>query len=186
LNTLTNIGCALLIVLPVFASAAEMPRELKWPDFRGGIYQSGDLYIAGQPLSEAALQGLQSAEVTTIVNLRTTPEVENKKSTPIAEEVLSKALGMTYHHLPSGGKDHPYATETVAAFADILRNTSGKVLLHCNSGIRAAHLWVAYLVTHQGMDIEDAVRLGRAANFSRVPLEGYLSKPTTYRFTTSK
>ncbi|MFP6803256.1 MAG: hypothetical protein VCA12_09005, partial [Pseudomonadales bacterium] len=62
-----------------------IPRELKWPDFRGGIYQSGNLYIAGQPLSEEALQHLRSADVTTIVNLSTTPEIENIKSSGYEE-----------------------------------------------------------------------------------------------------
>jgi hypothetical protein len=55
LDTLTNIGCALLIVFPIFVSAAEILKKLKWPDFLRGIYQSGHLYIGGQPLSEEAL-----------------------------------------------------------------------------------------------------------------------------------
>jgi uncharacterized protein (TIGR01244 family) len=186
LKILTNIRFAILMLLPIVAGAAETPRKLDWPDFRSGIFQSGDLYIAGQPLTETAMQRLKSEGVTTIVNLRTPKEMASKKSTPIAEADLVEALSITYHHLPSGGEDYPYSSETVNTFADILNKTPGKVLLHCNSGRRAVHLWVAHLVANEGIDIDEAVRLGRAANFGTVPLEGYLSKPLTYRQVTSK
>ena len=122
----------------------------------------------------------------TIVNLRTPKEMTNRKSTPIAEADLTEALGMTYHHLPSGGEDHPYSPETVRAFTDILKTTPGKTLLHCNSGYRAAHLWVAYLVASKGIDVDEAVQLGRAANFGAIPLEGYLSKSITIRHRATK
>lgn len=156
------------------AAGPAPPAELNWQDFRGSVYQSDQLVIAGQPLSEAAMRQLAKAGITTIVNLRTAEEMADKNSTPINEAALSQALGMHYVHLPSGGDDHPYAAETVQAFADVMSATDGRVLLHCNSGRRATHLWVAYLVDHQGLALDAAIRLGSGANFGSLPLEGFL------------
>ena len=150
------------------------PQKLALAGFQSGIYQTDKLFIAGQPLSGVAIKELKRLGLTTIVNIRTTPEVTNRKLTPFDESALSAALGLEYVHLPSGGKDTPYDPATVTAFAAVMDAADGKVLLHCASGRRAAHLWVAYLVNYQDVPLATAIDLGRGANFGSVPLEGYL------------
>ena len=124
---------------------------------------------------------MKSAGIATIVNLRTPGEMTNRQSTPIDEETLARQLDLDYHHLPSGGPDYPYSPTTLEHFASILEAAPGKVMLHCNSGKRATHLWVAYLVKYEGLPIEQAVKLGQKANFGQVALEGFLAEPMQYR-----
>ena len=169
----------LLGLVATAATAAEPPVPVEWQDFRGNLYRSGNIIIAGQPLSEAAMQKLEAEGVSTIVNLRTPAEMQNRESTPIAEEQLAGRLSIDYHQFPTGGPDYPYSPATVSAFNSVVENASGPVFLHCNSARRATHLWVAWLHQHRGLSIDEAIELGRQANFGGVPLEGFLARPLT-------
>ncbi len=153
---------------------AGQPEKMDVEGFNGGIYDTGGFLLSGQPQTKEAMELLKKEGVTLIVNLRTQNEVDNPRSTPIDEAAISEELGMQYVHIPSGGSDHPYSPETLDKFAAAVKGAEGKVLLHCTSGVRASHLWVAYLVQHEGVDVDHAITLGRSANFSRMPIEGYL------------
>lgn len=173
---------ALSVMLGLTATtvtAAEPPVLVEWQDFRSNLYRSANIIIAGQPLSEAAMQKLKAEGISTIVNLRTPHEMKNRESTPIAEAQLANLLAIDYHHLPAGGPDYPYTPATVTAFNSIVQNAQGTVFLHCNSARRATHLWVAWLNQHQGLPIDEAITLGRQANFGGMPLEGFMDRPLT-------
>jgi uncharacterized protein (TIGR01244 family) len=186
LPDLTKTFCLLLISVFALAQNPVEPRALDWQDFRGKVYQSGNFFISGQPLTQAAMVRLESEGIKTIINLRTVEEMADRESTPIDEAALSDDLGFEYVHLPSGGDETPFSPGTTAALAEVLDKAKGKVLLHCRSGRRASHLWVAYLVEYLGMDVNSAVRLGQAANFGRMPLEGYLTNDLEYRTSASR
>ena len=160
----------------IFSTAvlAEVPQMLDVKGFRGGIAKVGDLYIAGQPMSEKVLANLKSEGVTTVINLRIDQEMNNPKSTPIDEAKVLDKLDMKYIHVPSGGEKHPFSPATLDKFATALEKSEGKVLLHCNSARRATHIWVAYLVKYKNMPLDEALALGRAINFGATPIEGYL------------
>ena len=177
----TTILLLSLIVLPALADVA-VPKRIESKEFRGILAEAGDLYIAGQPLTSDALEKLKTEGVNTVINLRTDKEMKDRKSTPIREEKVVKKLGMNYVHIPSGGKEHPFSPATLETFAEAMDNTDGKVLLHCNSGHRATHLWVAYLVKYKHMPLDQALRLGREANFGRSPIEGYLGNGFYYTY----
>lgn len=151
-----------------------MPQMVETTEFRGGIAKIGDLYIAGQPMAESALRKLKAEGVTTVINLRTNEEMSNRKSTPIDEAKVLAQLGLKYVQIPSGGKNNPFSPATLDAFATAMEQSDGKVLLHCNSARRATHIWVAYLVKHKNMPLEEALTYGRAINFGATPIEGYL------------
>ena len=172
---------AALSVLALPAKGEQVPIKLDWTGFRSGAYMTDKLILAGQPLNEQAMEKLSAEGVSIIINLRTPGEMADTASTPINEAMLSDRLGIRYVQLPSGGPDHPFSDETVRQFAATYSNTEGRVLLHCNSGRRATHLWVAYLATHQNMDINEAIILGQSANFGHLPLEGYLGNNLEYR-----
>lgn len=159
--------------------AIEPPVQLDWQGFRGNLYQSGDIIIAGQPLTEEAMKKLKAEGVSRIVNLRTPAEMDNRESTPIAEAEIAGKLGLEYHELPAGGPEHPYTPDMVKTFNKIVGESDGTVFLHCNSARRATHLWVAWLSQHEGLSVDEAISLGRQANFGQVPLEGFLSRPMT-------
>jgi uncharacterized protein (TIGR01244 family) len=163
------------------AKGEQVPIELDWTGFRSGVYITDNLILAGQPLSDQAMQKLSAEGVSTIINLRTPGEMADTASTPIDEAMLSDRLGIRYVQLPSGGPENPFSHETVRQFAAAYSNSEGRVLLHCNSGRRATHLWVAYLATHLNIDINEAIILGQSANFGHPPLEGYLGSKLEYR-----
>ncbi len=156
-----------------------MPKMTKTRDYRGGIAVTGDLYIAGQPMRPEVLDNLKAEGVKTIINLRTDEEMNNRKSTPFDEEKKARDIGLNYVHIPSGDEKHPFGPATLDAFAAAMNESEGKVLLHCNSARRATHIWVAYLVKYKQIPMDEAVALGRGANFGRQPLEGYLGDDYT-------
>src|SRR5947209_8360527 len=130
--------------------------------FLGAFAKVGDdMFIAGQP-TERALREMKARGVTTVVNLRTPPEMERIK---FDEPELVKSLGMKYVYIPMrGNEEFPYSPEAVTRFADRVKDANGKVLLHCTVAWRASHLWAAYLIRDRGVPVDDALANARAIN----------------------
>jgi uncharacterized protein (TIGR01244 family) len=119
-----------------------------------------DVFIAGQP-TERALRDMKAKGVTTVVNLRTPPEMAR---IGFDEEKLISELGMTYVYLPvRGDGQFPYSPETLKKFTEVMQSAQGKVLLHCTVAWRASHLWGAYLI-QQGVPEASALTHARAIN----------------------
>ncbi len=137
-----------------------------------------NVYMAGQP-DEEALARIKDLGVTTVVNLRTHMEMDNREVVPYDEAAAVAALGMDYVHIPSGGPDTPYAPAMLDTLADTLANAEGKVLLHCTVAWRATHLWTAYLIKHQAVPFPEAIEIARQLNLGNLPLEGFLGEPLT-------
>jgi len=133
------------------------------------------VYMAGQP-SEKALTQLSDLDVTTVINLRTPQEMDNRDVVPFDEAAVVGALGLEYVHLPLGGPGTPYAPAAVEQLAEALRRAEGKVLLHCTVAWRASHLWAAYLIREHGVASAEAVAISRQLNFGNIPLEGFLGQ----------
>ena len=184
---MASIWLALCLTSPLVADVSTgkipMPQMLDTEEYRGGIAKTGDLYIAGQPMVEDALRKLKAEGVTTVINLRTRQEMANRKSTPIDEEKVLQELDIKYVHIPSGGAKNPFSPATLDAFAAAMEQSDGKVLLHCNSARRATHIWVAYLVKHKNLSLEEALTYGRAINFGATPIEGYLEGEIDFTLT---
>jgi uncharacterized protein (TIGR01244 family) len=169
----------LLLACCAAAEAPPVPQRLDNDEFQEVLAVSGDLYIAGQP-SEAGLEWLKEQGVTTVVNLRTQPEMDNRSAVPYDEKAAVERLGMTYVHLPQGGPDTPYSPATVDAFARAIEISSGRTLLHCTVAWRASHLWTAYLMRYRDLTLHGAVELGRTVNLGTPPLEGFLGERLIY------
>jgi uncharacterized protein (TIGR01244 family) len=142
-----------------------------------------DVFVTGQP-TERALRKLHEQGVTVVVNLRT-PE-EMTRNVKFDEPALVAELGMRYVYLPVRGTgEFPYSPETLAKFAEAVRNANGKVLLHCTIAWRASHLWAAYLIKEVGIPVEAALANARAINLmdehrmgsnGRQPVEDFLDR----------
>ena len=140
-----------------------------------------DVYISGQP-TEKALRELSAQGVTTVVNLRSPPEM---KRVSFDEAALVKELGMQYVYLPMRGTpDLPYSPAAVKAFADAMAGAKGKVLLHCTVAWRASHLWAAYLIQYRNVPVATALVQARAINLmddmrmdgDQQPVEAFLGR----------
>lgn len=150
--------------------------------FQDKFAQVGDdVFIAGQP-TEKGLRELQTRGATTVVNLRTPPEMAK---VPFDEARLARELGMDYINIPvRGTKDMPYSPAALKQFADAMTNAKGKVLLHCTVAWRASHLWAAYLIQYRNVPVATALKDARMINLmddmrmgdSEQPVEAFLGR----------
>ena len=172
-----------LSAVMAFAATPPLPETLPPHEFNQVFASVGDeLFIAGQP-TEQGLRELKAAGVTTVVNLRTGFEMDDRNIVPFDEAALLDELGMTYVHIPSGGPDTPYSAAMVERFAAVLDHADGKVLLHCTVAWRASHLYTAYLHRYLGLTLSEAVQHGRRINLGNLPLEGFLGSSIEFRVT---
>lgn len=170
-------ACLILASLPAAAGdAVPMPVLQTTDEFREILVRAGDdLYIAGQPTAQG-LREMAAAGVTTVVNLRTAQEMDNRDVVSFDEAALLHSLDIRYVHIPSGGPDTAYAPDMVAQFDEALRTAKGGVLLHCTVAWRASHLYTAWLYRYGGLTLKEAVDHGRAINLGQLPLEGFLDE----------
>jgi uncharacterized protein (TIGR01244 family) len=141
-----------------------------------------DMFIGGQP-TEKALRELKAQGVTTVINLRTPPEMAQ---IGFDEAKVVADLGMKYVYIPMRGNDEfPYSPAELKRFSDAMAAADGKVLLHCTIAWRASHLWGAYLI-QQGVPVEEALKHTRAINLmddhrmgpgDKQPIEMFLGRP---------
>lgn len=140
-----------------------------------------DVFIGGQP-TERALRELRDQGVTTVVNLRSPPEMAR---VGFDEAALVKELGMEYVYLPMRGTPElPYAPAAVKSFAAAMNNAKGKVLLHCTIAWRASHLWAAYLIQYRNVPVATALQQTRMINLmddhrmdgDQQPVEAFLGR----------
>jgi len=141
-----------------------------------------DVFISGQP-TEQGLRGLRDQGVTTVVNLRSPPEMAR---VPFDEAAVVKQLGMEYVYLPMRGTaELPYSPAAVKSFAAAMSNAKGKVLLHCTIAWRASHLWAAYLIQYRNVPVATALQQARLINLmddmrmdgDKQPVEAFLGRP---------
>jgi uncharacterized protein (TIGR01244 family) len=179
----SNICGAQHLTGPHPAGAVPAPVALDNPGlFQEKFSQVGDdMFISGQP-TEQGLRDLHSRGVTTVVNLRSPPEMAK---VPFDEAKLVKELGMKYVYLPMRGTPElPYSPAAVKAFADAMSSANGKVLLHCTIAWRASHLWAAYLIQYRNVPVATALAQARMINLmdgmrmdgDRQPVESFLDR----------
>ena len=125
------------------------------------LYRDGRFYFSGQP-TETGLESLEREGVTTVINLRTDAELEER--VPFNEPAVIDGLGMRYIHIPVSGAS--FSSADVDAFARALEQADGKVLIHCGSSNRAGAMWAAYLNRHRGFAQDVAIERGKAAGIT--------------------
>jgi len=166
--------------LPVFAHSEQgyfsTPERVADQEYQEMFAQvAPNVYMAGQP-TELALTRLSELGVTTVVNLRTQFEMDNRGVVPFDEAAALEELDLTYVHIPLGGPNTPYNPDAVSRLAEAIAAAEGNVLLHCTVAWRASHLWTAYLIRHQDVPVAQAIEIARQLNFGDIPLEGFLGQ----------
>jgi protein tyrosine phosphatase (PTP) superfamily phosphohydrolase (DUF442 family) len=158
---------ALALIAPMELFSQSQPGVVKVSAYKD-LFITGEVYIGGQPTLEM-LRWLKEQGVTMVVNLRT--ENENKDFTNLAfnEATVVKDMGLNYVSIPME-KGSP---KTVEAFAELMKSSKGKTLLHCLGAGRATNLWMAYLMSYRGLSADAALDIGRQLKFS-FPLEDLL------------
>lgn len=142
------------------------------------LYAAGDFFLAGQPEKET-FDSLFSAGLKMVINIRTEEEMEAHTAEAYDEKEYVKAIGLDYVHVPIGGSAG-FTPEAIAAINDAIKKSRGKVLIHCRSAGRATLAWMAWLIRFDGYTIDQAVELGKKAQFS-FPLEDLLGYGVTMK-----
>ncbi len=138
------------------------------------FFQAGRFYFSGQP-DEETFRWLAEKGIKVVINLRTDEEMKTLAEEEFDQPALLEELGMKYFHIPVGGKVG-YTPQPVEEVAEIIEEHKEKILIHCKSAGRVAHLWVAYLINYQHYTIEEAIDYARNMKFY-LPLEGLLGYP---------
>lgn len=112
----------------------------------------GDLLIGGQPDADA-LADLVNRGYTSILTVRAEGEIEWDEQSEV------EALGMTFHRVEMSNPVQEITDDQVAMFADIMEQRDGPMVLHCGSGNRVAGLWATWLIEHEGVKPDEAIRL---------------------------
>jgi uncharacterized protein (TIGR01244 family) len=121
------------------------------------LFHDGSFFFAGQP-DAASLQRLAEEGVRTVINLRRPSELEGLA---FDEPAVVEEAGMSYWNIPV--TPATLSADHVDQLAEILAQVEGPVMLHCGSSNRVGGLWATYLVRHRGMDVEEAIDIGKAA-----------------------
>jgi uncharacterized protein (TIGR01244 family) len=127
--------------------------------------------IAGQPTPEG-LANARDAGVKLVINLR--PDYEQG----FDEGAIVQGLGMAYVSVPITEKG--LTDQKVASFIDAVRAAkeapggTDRLLVHCQSGNRAAALWAMYEIADGKMNPEEAVARARKAGLKSPELVGFI------------
>lgn len=141
-------------------------RPLTIGETRNVSTYDNQVYFAGQP-DEAALRQFADFGVKTVINIRTSGEIE---SLGFDEQKTVEEAGMTYVHVPMG-RELP-SDDALKRILDTLDTAGdGPVLLHCASSNRVGSVWSVYAGERAGLDLEAAIAEGKAAGMSAAPLE---------------
>ena len=141
------------------------------------IYQEGRLRFSAQPDRATLENQIEDEGVATVINFRRESEMEER--VPFDEREVVENAGAQYVHIPLGGgedEEPGYDPEDVDRLAQVLKETEGDVLMHCASGGRARTIYTAYLIKHEGLTEEEAVRRAQRVGQPRSPLDRLLGK----------
>ena len=125
-----------------------------------------DRVLASPQILPADIADAQAQGVTLVINNR--PDGEEAGQPEGAEiEATARAAGLDYLAIPVSGAG--MSAPQVAAMAEALARTEGKVLAFCRSGTRSTLLW-SLAQAQGGRDPEDIAAAAAAAGYDVSPV----------------
>lgn len=116
-----------------------------------GSLQIGRVILAGQPNADD-FRRWHALGARHVLNVRTPEEMAKLRDGGFDQPALLASLGMSYVHVPLGGKEFPMRPEPVNVLRDLLAKDDALVVLHCGSATRAGQVWAAHQVRDGGRD----------------------------------
>lgn len=170
-HALLSLSCLAVLAQPT------APDVTKLEGFKD-VFRHRYTFIAGQPNLEL-LRELKRQGVTLVVNVRDEKETKDHAAIAYGEEATVKELGMAYLWLPLGDRA-AYVPTVLERLKAALQAHPGKVLIHCTVGGRATTVYMAHLVRHQGLSLDQAAQVGRRMKFT-FPMEDLLGIPVSFQ-----
>ncbi|MEO0483473.1 MAG: rhodanese-like domain-containing protein [Planctomycetota bacterium] len=140
------------------------------------LYRDGRFRISAQPDKRTFDRAIDEG-VTMVISCRSEREMDRLD---FDQAAFLDAQGIEYVHVPMGG-EHGYESEQVARFAEaiaeVMASSEGDVLVHCASGGRARYLWMAYLVTREGLTPSEAWARGESVGGRPWSFESLIGEP---------
>lgn len=150
---------------PITLDSVGTPRAL------GGaqrVVEVDHIWVASQP-DRKALQLAQEAGVGAVINLRQENEMDWDEASAVIE------LGMDYHAVPVNGRAGRLEPADMRKIHAIVQAQRGKpVMVHCASGNRVGAWLSTYLMDIQGIELEPALAIGKAAGIRSEAVEGWI------------
>lgn len=134
----------------------------EWSDKFRNVFHMDKYYFAGIP-SEEGLRQAADRQVSLVISLL--PDDQQASGVEFDEPALLEELGVSYAQIPV--MPDTFSRADVDRFATLIADQDGGVLVHCASSNRCGGLWAAYLHLHRGMDLEDAIEVGKSAGLNR-------------------
>jgi len=136
------------------------------------LYRDGRFRISGQP-DERTFERAIAEGVSLVISCRSEREMDRLE---FDQAAWLEEKGVRYVHVPMGGA-HGYGPEQVDAFARAIESADGDVLVHCASGGRARYVWMAYLVTREGLTPSEAWARGMEVGGGPWSFEALIAEP---------
>ncbi len=153
-------------------------RAAEATDYLSKTHRHGEVIIGPQPAREDFAE-LAQLGVRAVVSFRTDAEHE---ALPFFEDYMAQSNDMVFRQIAIGD-GQPYSEEKLQQLADFMAaNPNGPVLLHCRSGVRAGHLWAAYLVKHRGLSPDQALAEIQPVDWWPLPMEKLLGRSLSLQF----
>jgi uncharacterized protein (TIGR01244 family) len=140
------------------------------PSASAGELRIGRVILAGQPNADD-FRRWQALGARHVLNVRTPDEMATVREAGLDEPALLAALGMSYVHVPLGGKAFPMRPEPVDALRDLLARDDALVVLHCASASRAGQVWAGHQVRDAGRDPTEVFRQLEPVGLWPLPLQ---------------
>ena len=180
-----------MLALLLLVACASPPPELHAPlagqplkpgaieGFKGPVVEFGDsVLLAGLPTPEG-LANARAAKVKVVIDLR--PKAEQTYD----EGQVVTGLGMEYVALPVtvATLTDAQASTFVESVKAVRRRLGAdeRLLIHCQSGDRAAGLWAVYEIAEGKLSAEDAVARARKAGLKSSELVVFIGEWTRRR-----
>jgi uncharacterized protein (TIGR01244 family) len=154
------------------------PKEDAFMDWT--VWEMGDVLNGSQP-NEQQLKDLVAAKgITTVINIRTAEEMAYvKKETGFDEEAVARQLGLTYVNVPLQALE-TFTPSNLERIANAIKNSKGRVLLHCNTATRTSSVWAAYLTKYGGVELNEAMKHALAMRLQN-PFTDFLEIDLVYK-----
>lgn len=162
------VGNALILSLHGLASRSATVDVPAVEGVRNFRQVNDQLWRGGAP-STQGYRALAAAGVTTIVDLRAEDELN-------VDEALLAKLGVNRVAIPIRDGQPP-REDQVRQFLDVMRNTPGKVFVHCGAGVgRTGSMVAAYLVATGQASPTEAIRYNLSVGPPSLEQVSYMAK----------